>query len=368
MKKRICVLTALLLLLTTCALAQEYVTLAELREQAKAGWNQTYMAKGREVVAKAEMDWFPEADTCPLVSVDPLVIEEDDKRLDKWRESKHSNIYALPDRLVIDVTNDKEFDLVPLGSWRGKWLEDHFRYYDGEIPDRAPEDCDISFEEFMAMFEEDLLELTGLALDDVHIDRIEVSNPAYKGKKVNGEYVRGDKLTAAGGYYIFTKQLVHGVPVIGSHSEMDKGRIQYGYYMPEYRFLVFWSVTNPEVITEDLPLLSFDAFKGKLEALIDAGKLRGVDAMRFGYGTCKDGDKWKLVPVWMVTCGYTDNPNSDKNVMPYTDSDGSLVAPIGYGEKYFNAQTGELMERYELNRYEETLRMPKKILTWDDVN
>ena len=50
----------------------------------------------------------------------------------------------------------------------------------------------------------------------------------------------------------------------------------------------------------DLPLLSFDSFKGKLEELIDAGNLRGVDAMRFGYGTCKDGDKWKLVPVWMV--------------------------------------------------------------------
>ena len=59
---------------------------------------------------------------------------------------------------------------------------------------------------------------------------------------------------------------------------------------------------------------------------------------------------------------------SDKNVMPYIDNDGSIVAPIGYGEKYFNAQTGELMERYEVNRYEESLRMPKKILTWDDVN
>ena len=119
---------------------------------------------------------------------------------------------------------------------------------------------------------------------------------------------------------------------------------------------------------EDRKRPSFDVFKSKLEKLIDAGKLRGVDGMRFGYGVCKDGKKWKLVPVWMVTCGYTDNPNNDKKVMPYIAKDGRLVSPNTYGEYYFNAQTGEMMETYTLNRYEEALRMPKKILTWSDVN
>ena len=365
MKRFVCLL-AVLLLMATCALAEEYVTLAELREQAKAGWNQTYTAKGREVIANAEMGWFPEADTCPLVSVDPLVIKEDDERLDKWRELPYCEIYTLPDRLVIDVNNWRKYRLV--NEWRGKWLYDQFSYYNGDMPDREAEDCDITFAEFMPMFEADLLELTGLTLDDLHIERIEVSSPAYKGKKVNGEYVRGGKLTAAGSYYIIARQLIRGVPVIGSYQAYDKGRVQYGYYMPEYRFVTFWSVTNPKVIEEDIPLLSFDAFKGKLEELIDAGNLRGVDAMRFGYGTCKDGDKWKLVPVWMVTCGYSKDPNSNENVLPYDDGDGNNVLPIGYGERYFNAQTGELMERYELNRYENSLRMPKKILTWDDVN
>ena len=148
MKKWMCLLAALLMLMT-CAAAEEYVTLAELREQAEAGWNQTYTAKGREVIANAEMDWFPEADTCPLVSVDPLTIAEDDERLDKWRELPHSTIYALSDRISIDVTDNGKFDLVPLGSWRGKWLEDHYSYYDGEIPDRQPEDCDIPMTNFL---------------------------------------------------------------------------------------------------------------------------------------------------------------------------------------------------------------------------
>lgn len=365
MKKFVCMLAALVLL-TTCALAEEYVTIAELREQAKAGWNETYTAKGREVVANVEMDWFPEeADACPLVTVEPLVIEEDDPRLDKW-EGPNSAIYALPDRIVIDVTNDKKYRLVNPVDYRGKYLRDSFIYHDGETPDRPAEDVDITYDEFLTMFEADLLELTGLALEDIHVDEVRVNSPSYKSRKVNGEIVRGDKLTAAGCYYLFAHQLIQGVPVLGTHQAIDKGRVQYAYYMPEYLLLCFWSVTNPTVIEEDLPLLSFDAFKGKLEKLIDEGKLRGVDGMRFGYGACKDGDTWKLVPVWMVTCGYTDDPNTKKNVLPYTDKSGDLVHPEGYGEYYFSAQTGERLKRYELSRYEESLRMPK-ILTWDDV-
>ncbi|MBQ8619182.1 MAG: hypothetical protein IJ418_17000 [Clostridia bacterium] len=368
MKKSILILIALLLtLICTVAFAQEYVTLAQLREQAAQGWNKTYEAKGREVVADVKMGWFPEADACPLVRVDPYEIDPDDERVDKWRELPHSIIYDdLPDRIVLEVRNHKKFDLVPLGSWNGKWLEDHFHYYDGEFPDREAEDCDIDFKAFMMKFEADMLEFTGLALDDVHIEEIWVSNPGYKGKKVNGEYVRGDKLTAAGGYLVDVHQLVHGVPVLGSRDANDKGRIQLSYHMYDYCSLLIWSVANPVIIEEDLPLLSFDAFKDKLEELIDAGKLRGVDAMRFGYGTCKDGKEWKLVPVWIVTGGYTDDPNSDKNVMAYVDKDGDVCWPMGYREYYFNAQTGEMMEQYAVSAREDSLRMPE-ILNWSDV-
>ena len=59
MKKMMCVLAALCLLVT-CAAAEEYVTIGELREQIKEGWNETYTAKGREVVANVKMDWSPE--------------------------------------------------------------------------------------------------------------------------------------------------------------------------------------------------------------------------------------------------------------------------------------------------------------------
>ena len=51
----LCLLAMLLMLICSAASAQAYVTLAELREQIKAGWNETYSAKGREVVADVEV-------------------------------------------------------------------------------------------------------------------------------------------------------------------------------------------------------------------------------------------------------------------------------------------------------------------------
>ena len=366
--KRLLILFITLTLCAGYANAEEYVTLAQLREQAEVGWNETYEAMGREIVADPEMGWFPEADTCPLVSVDPYTIDPDDERVDKWRELPHSIIYDdLPDRIVLEVRNYKKFDLIPLGSWRGKWLSSYESFYDGEFPDREAEDCDIDFKTFLAMFESELLAFTGLTLDDVHIEEIQVSDPAYKGIKVDGEYVRGDKLSAAGGYFIAVHQLVHGIPVLGASDAYDKGRIQFDYNMPDYRSMCIWSVANPVVTEADVPLLSFNGFKGKLEKLIDAGKLRGVDAMRFGYGTCKEGDEWKLVPVWIVTCGYTNNPKSDKNVMGYYDEkEGGFFSPQGYGDYYFSAQTGEMLEQYAISPVEDALRMPE-ILTWSDV-
>lgn len=268
---------------------------------------------------------------------------------------------------MLEVRNYQKFDLIPLGAWREKWLVNDASYFNGEFPEREAEDCDIDFKAFLAMFESAMLEFTGLSLDDVHIEEIQVMNPAYKGIKVDGEYVRGDKLNAAGGYFIAIHQLVQGIPVLGTRDAYDKGRIQFDYNMLDYRSMCIWSVANPVVTEADVPLLSFGRFKGKLEELINAGKLRGVDAMRFDYGTCKNGAEWKLVPVWIVTCGYTNNPKSDKNVMRYFDEEeGGFFSPQGYGDYYFSAQTGKMIEQYAVSPAEDALRMPET-LTWSDV-
>lgn len=106
--KRLLILLFALTLCTGYVNAEEYVTLAQLREQAAEGWNETYEAMGRNVIANVEMGWFPEADTCPLVSVDPYTIDPDDERVDKWRALPHSIIYDnLPDRSCLKYATIK---------------------------------------------------------------------------------------------------------------------------------------------------------------------------------------------------------------------------------------------------------------------
>ena len=65
MKKQFATLLAALSLLPTLALAQEYYTLPEIREQAKDGWHETYTDKyGRETVVDIDVEVYGE-ETAP---------------------------------------------------------------------------------------------------------------------------------------------------------------------------------------------------------------------------------------------------------------------------------------------------------------
>ena len=67
MKKQFAALLAALSLLPTLALAQEYYTLPEIREQAKDGWHETYTDRyGREIQVDIDADVFGEQ-TAPLI-------------------------------------------------------------------------------------------------------------------------------------------------------------------------------------------------------------------------------------------------------------------------------------------------------------
>ena len=229
MKKLICLLAALLLL-TSCALAEEYVTLGELREQAAQGWNETYTAMGREVVVKAEMGRFPEVDACPLVTVESVTMAEDDPRLDKWKTQKHCKVYNYSDRIGVYVRDSRVHRLID--DYKGKTLQDTAVYYNGEIPDHDAQECDVTYEEFLSMFKSDLYELTGVSSEEISIDEVWVKGPVYKAKKSGDQLVRGDKIIATGCYHIFAHQLMHDIPVLGAIKAIDKGYFSYHYYQP----------------------------------------------------------------------------------------------------------------------------------------
>lgn len=345
MKKMLCMLIALMLV-HAAAFAEEYVTLHALREQVAAGWNATYQTKNGEQIVNAQMGWFPsDAQACPLLTFESISMDEDDPRLAKWRDSPHSDITLWPERICVGMNNWRALRLDP--NYRGKVLWNNTEYYDGDPNVPQAEDCAITYQEFLELFSGHLLDMTGLTLDDVHIDRVVVSDTNYKAKKVNGEVVRGEKYSACGGYNVRAHQLVRKIPVYGAQIDTDTGMLHFSYSLEDYWDFAFAAMRETSMLENDLPLLSFDAFTNKLGKMIEAGEIRDVLSMRFGYGTCKDGNVWKVVPVWIVNCTHRDDINEGI-------------------DHYFNAQTGEMLERYRIDWRVISLRMPR-ILTWDDV-
>ena len=69
MKKRLAALLTALSLLPTFALAQEYYTLPEIKEQAKDGWHETYTDKyGRETNVDIDVEVYGD-ETAPVLKV-----------------------------------------------------------------------------------------------------------------------------------------------------------------------------------------------------------------------------------------------------------------------------------------------------------
>lgn len=367
--KKLLILLAALLLMSTAALAEDYVTLAQLREQASDGWHKTYQAYGREVVAKADPSWMTESDTCPIIEVEGVGFEEGDERFDMYLALPDSYIYAFPYSVGVDVLCRDNKYLYGLTDYMGKWRSEEHIYLNGETPDVLPENVDLSYEEFLARIDSDLSRLTGFHLSDFHIREVTTTSCSYKTKKVNGEATNGDPLTKTGSWYLNGQQLFYGIPVVESSVAPDipGGLLQYAYSVPDYFYFQFKCMREKHIIKDDVPLLSYDAFIGKLEELIDAGKLRGVDEIAFGYLPYVNGNTHVLLPTWRILGGYHENPNYEKKLMPYVDEDGATLYPIGYREYYFNAQTGDMIDIPKNERNDAILPNAYKVLSWDDV-
>lgn len=370
MRKTVC-----LLLLVACllpglpGLAQEYVSLRELREQVAGGWHQTYQAHGREVVADADVEPLPEADVCPLVQVEGLGEQIDDSLFDVYRKMPGGSVYNLPCAINVDVLNSRT--VFPEGNnLRGEiWMDQEKTYLNGEIPDETPENVDLNYPEFLELIGDDLNRLTGLTLDDLSFEAVHVDGMCYNTKKKNGQTIRGDRVSVMGQYTLIAVQRFGGIPILdtfGKHGAVPGGRALYGYRNPQYFYFQFVCSKEIGIREADLPLLSFDAFKGKLENLIDEGKLRRVDRLAFGTIACTQEGRWYLMPVWRVTGGFTQDP-SNEQVLPYTGKDGGTVVPEEYNDHYFNAQTGEYIDGLAYRRSERNIPLPE-LVTWNQID
>ena len=118
------------------------------------------------------------------------------------------------------------------------------------------------------------------------------------------------------------------------------------------------------VLAEDIPLCSFDDVKPGIAALIEAGCIREVYGVQFGYAAYPDKqhdlEHYILFPSWVVECEYYDSPDmatEPVNVPNYTNS-------LHYRRLVVNAQTGRLLD--PASKGPDRSDAPQIIL-WEDV-
>ncbi len=356
--------------------AADYVSLPDLRKEAMSGWHQTYTAKGREVIANVDIRWMPEAQTCPIVQVEGWGKQADPKAFEPYKDKPNTRS-AQRDFLIAVGLVDRDTKVFPKRTnYHGRTVTpQQLTLYGGEVPAETPENVDLDYAGFLQKVNEDIGSFSKFKLDDFRIDTVRVEGVTYLAKEKNGELVKGDPFTKMGDYYLYAKQLFHGIPVISPQAggiNSPGGYLRYFYGNPTYYHFTLAGSVELGVHTKDVPLLSFDAIKRVLEKQIEEGKLRGVDEMEFGYIAFYQGKKdnrtWLMMPVWRIKGGYTEDPKKEK-VMPYHDErdrDGSLTVPMGYGDYFYSAQTGELIPTSILTEREDPLPA-REIVTWESL-
>lgn len=356
-----------------------YVSLPALREEALQGWQERFTVDGREVVVNAAISWMPEGDTCPLPEITLGEINQEESLIARYA-GKGNVVDISTKRPYVDVNidingttwfTDQKFFYGVGPGYRTQTERIEYGYH--QPPAGTPEGLDMTFDAFYAFADEPIRAFTGLSLDDYYWSGDLCSVIWQVKEKKDGQRIHVEPMTRSGSWAIWGWQMFHGIPAL-PYGDGPYPRMVFNYRNETcYNFTVV-PYQETRMLAEDVPLLSFEAVKRALTEQILAGHLWSIDEMEFGYiGTSApgmDNRHFLLQPVWRIKGGYTDDPHTDKAVLPYQPSnakEGRLVIPEAYGDYYFHAQTGEMFRRPTQN--DNGCAMPAmEVLYWENVS
>lgn len=359
-------------------LAEAYVSLADLRKEALQGWQERFTVDGREVVVNAVIPWMPEGDACPIPEITPGEINQDESLIARYA-GKGNVVDISASRPYVDVNidingttwfTDQKFFYGVGPGYRTQTERIEYGYH--QPPAGTPEGLDMTFDAFYAFADEPIRAFTGISLDDYYWSGDLCSVIWQVKEKKDGQRIPVEPMTRSGSWAIWGWQMFHGIPAL-PYGDGPYPRMVFNYRNETcYNFTVV-PYQETRMLAEDVPLLSFEAIKQALTSQILSGHLWSIDEMEFCYiGTSAsgmDGSRFLLQPVWRIKGGYTDDPHTNKAVLPYQPSnakEGRLMVPEAYGDYYFHAQTGEMFRRPTQN--DNGHAMPAmEILRWEDV-
>ena len=381
MKKSFAILLVLLLMLICAAAsAQEYYTLPEIREQAAAGWHETYTDKyGRETTVDIDVEVFGE-DVAPVVKVKPSKFEIDSTLLEEGT--------VLTDRTI--YRNNPADDI--FGARSGQvTMAVHYTF--GEKIDMNT----IYGEEFGAPLTmqqmkdraSEVLAPQGIMLDSFLFDQPKEFSVRCKMKTKTQEVI------APAAYLAHFWQTMYEMPIFESIA-ITYNRRAWPEFAPQAQIsmrgedeysITLWNVEQTEVLAQDIPLVSFEEVKQSIEEMIESGHIQHVYSVRFGYvvynetshtsqSTRKhiknqfDIESYYLVPTWVVECVYMDNPK--KTFEDNGQASEVLTDKMRNSQDFrfvmINAQTGKAFDHNDRSFNGCGDSNYKGFIPWDDVN
>ena len=383
MKRLICV-SLLLTLICTLARCEAWVSIGELREQAPQRWTKVYETLWRTVTIDAEIN-IPEADKLPVVLIEGGAVEPTFTAEEiGWDSIRFDGAYQL----VIHrdyPAYPKKLNGVRLGTSyaAGNW-------YSGFAPENqyVPLD-DITYGEIAERIKAAISAL-GYDPEDFLID-----DPVHLGAQHVGEY--GKKNDVLPGYiFIDFLTRVEGIPVMSHVQETVRGDsstalgdsefwqavdsgVTYHGYLGDLSSIRLRPLKVYQTLAEDIPLLSFDTIIAVIEEEINAGHIRKIYEIEFGYVlynepgkflTSESGEarvaelhsaRYYARPMWQVNCLYKDTATGKLRSKP-SDSDDERNT-LDYHQLLIDAQTGEVITRTSA----QDRCAYKGFIAWDEV-
>ena len=309
-KTALIVLMAMILLLgfTVPASAAKRVTIADIHEETKDGWHETYEAHGRTITVDVDIE-VPDVLAVPIIRIGYPSFPESLETSD-------------PDVMVFleDIGIDKESRA---GYIKGDG--DHFEIT-GE--DARAENNPLSFDEAREIIEAFFSKYqTYTGPLDLRLYAHLAYSRFYVRESRNGDIsdLNLDKPTSEVGAYSFVyHQYFHGIPdtrsfpfdvAVQSKTHMNyAGGISYGDVASANDYNAWFTPgIEKEVIIEDIPLAPFSQVKKEFEKQIKAGLLREVCSVRLVYFCYMDkenpGETFILQPVWELRGNIVEKPS-----------------------------------------------------------
>jgi len=341
---------------------QEFVTASQMQADAASGWHQTYSAHGRTVDVSIDID-FPSVGAVPVLAL--RCASPDATR------APEPNAWTLSrDRFYFELRKAQS-------PWDEGWYKQSVELPASQVDWQTPmtpenaiapgQAYDILMWQLNRAFPEDIL-------DSLTPESVLARGHLYRYNRKTRTF--GDVLDDSSLYELRFTQQFHTIPILyaGQHAlfvtslsgeALPPSCGLYAMILSEDSLSFSGCLLEEErVVLGDIPLASLDQILSQYEALIDAGRLREVRSLRFGYMLCVDPEREKLayaIPVWSLYGVLYDTAEQEMPVMPETEAmkDTRPFRPV-----IVYAQSGELLD---VNQVDPQRRCAPDMRSWEEV-